>query len=390
MNVTTIPVGTTGQFLEGVAVSTGVRESVILTSPTDPNGFAEIVSTQPIGFYGLPVWLQGTPSVSVAALPAISGSVSSQIVSSIPFYVSQSSAPWTMNGGIAVTNTPTVNVTNVPLVTVQGTSSVNVISSAAHAISGTVSTQVVSSIPFFVAQSSAPWTMNGAMAVTNSPNVNVTNVPAVNITSSIPFFVAQSSGPWTMNLSSVAGTAVSTAAAGLLAVGVLGGAGGRIDGAQNAAVPGSALLLGVESLVGSLPTTTAAGNLQALASDSAGRAIVYLYNPREQIGQQATSMSTAAATTETIIVTGSSATFRDLCSLIITTNGTAAGNWRLRDATATTSPSYVFNTPATPGSVLALQFQPPLKQGLVNQNWTLQSSGTSTTAHIVSQFTNTQ
>lgn len=93
MNVTTIPVGTTGQFLEGVAVSTGVRESVILTSPTDPNGFAEIVSTQPIGFYGLPVWLQGTPSVSVAALPAISGSVSSQIVSSIPFYVSQSSAP---------------------------------------------------------------------------------------------------------------------------------------------------------------------------------------------------------------------------------------------------------------------------------------------------------
>lgn len=199
MNVTTLPVGTTGQFLEGVAVSTGVRESVILTSPNDANGFAEIVSSQPISMYGLPVWIQGTPSVALAGAVPISGTASTQIVSSIPFYVAQSSAPWTMNGGMAVTNVPTVNVTNVPLVTVQGTSSVNVISSVAHAISGTVTTQVVSSIPFFVAQSSAPWTMNGAMAVTNSPNVNVTNVPAVNITSSIPFFVAQSSAPWNFN-----------------------------------------------------------------------------------------------------------------------------------------------------------------------------------------------
>lgn len=426
MNVTTIPVGTTGISLEGVAVSTGVRESVILTSPNDPFAFAEIVSSQPINFYGLPVWVQG--QTAPTGTTQVFGQTSTQIVSSIPFYVSQSSAPWTMNGAVAVTsnvtiqgtssvnvlntltanvtnvplvtvqgtssvnvlNAPTVNVTNVPLVTVQGTSSVNVISSVAHAISGTVSTQVVSSIPFFVAQSSAPWLMNGALSVTNSPNVNVTNVPSVNITSSIPFFVAQSSGPWTVNVSSIAGSSVSTVAAGVQGVGLLGGAGGRIDGAQNAAVPASALLVGVESLVGSLPTTTAAGNLQAAASDSAGRIIMYLYNPRELIGQQATSMSTAAATTETTIVTSSSATFRDLCSLIITTNGSAAGNWRLRDATGTTTPAYVFNTPATAGSVLSLQFQPPLKQGLVNQNWTLQSSGTSTTAHIVTQFTNTQ
>lgn len=199
MNVTTLPVGTTGQFLEGVAVSTGVRESVILTSPTDQNAFAEIVSSQPIPMYGLPVWLMGNPTVSTTPQTVNVSVVANEITSSIPFYVSQSSSPWLMNGGIAVTNTPTVNVTNVPLVTVQGTSSVNVISSAPHAIVGTVSTQVVSSIPFFVAQSSAPWLMNGALAVTNSPNVNVTNVPAVNISSSIPFFVAQSSGPWLVN-----------------------------------------------------------------------------------------------------------------------------------------------------------------------------------------------
>lgn len=225
MNVTTLPVGNTGQFLEGVAVSTGVRESVILTSPTDPNGFAEIVSSQPINFYGLPVWLQGSPNVNVTNNPAVSvsamppvsvsgtsqvfgtvstqivssiplniassvphaivgtsqifGTVSSQIISSIPFFVAQSSAPWLMNGALAVTNSPNVNVTNVPAVT------------------------ITSSIPFFVAQSSSPWGVNGAISVTNAPNVNVTNVPAVNISSSIPFFVAQSSAPWSMNVSTI-------------------------------------------------------------------------------------------------------------------------------------------------------------------------------------------
>lgn len=185
MNVTTLPVGSTGQFLEGVAVSSGVRESVILTSPLDANGFAEIVSTQPITAYGLPVWLQGTPTIVVGGgvltaqtVPTgttqVFGTTSTQVVSSIPFYVSQSSAPWSMIGAIAVTNVPTVNVTNIPAV------------------------NITTSIPFFVAQSSAPWTMNGGVQVTNSPNVNVTNVPAVNITSSIPFFVAQSSGPWSV------------------------------------------------------------------------------------------------------------------------------------------------------------------------------------------------
>lgn len=202
MNVTTIPVGSTGQVLEGVAVSTGVRESVILTSPSDADGFAEIVSSQPIQAYGLPVWLQGTPSVAIAGSVVVDPT-STQIVSSIPFYVSQSSAPWTMNGGVSVTNVPTVNVTNVPLVTVQGTSSVNVISSAPHAlvgtsqIFGTVSTQVVSSIPFFVSQSSGPWTISPTG--TTMVNIVSTVTQGANITSSIPFFVAQSSAPWTIN-----------------------------------------------------------------------------------------------------------------------------------------------------------------------------------------------
>ena len=152
MTVTTIPVGATGQFLEGWEVNGAVRESVSLTDPTNSSGVAEIVSSQPIAAYGLPVWVQGTPNVGVA------GTVVAQITSSIPFYVAQSSGPWDVRGGIAVTNVPTVNVTNVPAI-------------------------------------------QGGVAVTNTPTVNVTNVPAVNITTSIPFFVAQSSAPWSVNIS---------------------------------------------------------------------------------------------------------------------------------------------------------------------------------------------
>jgi hypothetical protein len=182
---TSAPIGSTGQSLEGVAVNTGAgtdlfRESVVLTDPNDPDAYGVVVSTQPQAMYGPGVWVQGTPNVSVAALPAISltgttqvfGTTSTQIVSSIPFYVAQSSAPWDVRGAVAVTSN----------VTVQGTSSVN----------------VISSIPFFVAQSSSPWTFNGGVSVTNSPTVNVTNVPQVNITTSIPFFVSQSSAPWSV------------------------------------------------------------------------------------------------------------------------------------------------------------------------------------------------
>jgi hypothetical protein len=212
MTVTTIPVGATGQLLEGWEVNGAVRESVTLTDPANPDAAAEIVSSQPIAVYGLPVWVQGTPNVGIAGTVPVSGQTSTQIVSSIPIYVAQSSAPWTMNGGIAVTSA----------VTVQGTSSVNVISSAPHAIVGTVSTQIVSSLPMYVSQSSAPWSMNGGVAVTNTPTVNVSTMPGLSgttmvnvvstvpqtfnvsvastqIISSVPMYVAQSTAVWTVS-----------------------------------------------------------------------------------------------------------------------------------------------------------------------------------------------
>lgn len=233
MTVTSTPIGNTGQSLDGFAVNANVpaafRESVVITDPTDPLGAVAVVSTQPISFYGIPVWIQGTPNFSstvnitstvnvtntvtisastqiISSIPLIVsqsttpwlvstapialvgtsqvfGTVSTQVVSSIPFFVSQSTSPWVVSTApIAVTGTTQVFggtstqiVSSIPLLVTQtatstpwivaGTTSVNVLGTASTFPLGTTSTQIVSSIPFFVAQSSSPWTVIGAHSI---------------------------------------------------------------------------------------------------------------------------------------------------------------------------------------------------------------------------------
>jgi hypothetical protein len=88
------------------------------------------------------------------------------------------------------------NVTNVPLVTVQGTSSVNVLNVPTVNVTNVPAVNITTSIPFFVAQSSGPWTISPTG--TTMVNIVSTITQNTNITSSIPFFVAQSSlAPWT-------------------------------------------------------------------------------------------------------------------------------------------------------------------------------------------------
>jgi hypothetical protein len=385
---TSAPIGSTGQSLHGTSVSTSAGpilfleivvlflEIVGIGDPSDGGAIAPVSSTT-----GLTVNVASTVAqavnvsvvansitssipfwVSQSSAPwSVSGTVSTQVVSSIPFYVAQSSGPWSVAG--------TTNV--------QGTSSVNVL--------GTVSSQVISSIPFIVSQSSGPWSVAGTtnvqgtssvnvlgnVTVQGTSSVNVLSTASTQVISSLPFWVSQSSAPWT-----IGGGINVTAAAFAATVG--------------AAPPAQVLAMGMETVVGSLPVTTAADLMQDMICDSAGRLIVMMYSSRELQGDQRTAMSSVAATTETTIVNSTAANFRDLTSLIITTNGSAAGNWRLRDATATSTIRAVINTPATAGSIVALQFQPPLKQGLINNNWTLQSNSTSVTGDILAQFVNTQ
>ncbi len=205
-NFTSAPIGSTAQSLDGLNVSTSggpalFLEAVAIGDPTDGGALAPVNST--VGLY-----------VNVASTVAQATNVSvvaNQITSSIPFYVAQSSGPWSVQG--------TTNV--------QGTSSVNVL--------GTASTQIISSIPFYVAQSSAPWTVTATATIQGTSSAQ--------IISSIPFFVAQSSAPWTV-------TATAT-----------------VQGTSSVNVIGNITIQGTSSVnvLGAIPGTTQVNVVSSLA-----------------------------------------------------------------------------------------------------------------------------
>ena len=230
MSVTSAPIGSTGQSLDGFSVDANVlqafRESVVITDPTDSTGAAPVSST-----YGLTVNVASTVAqvVNVSTTVTVSGANSTQIISSIPFYVAQSSAPWTINGGVEVSSNAQLSgtsqifgsvstqiVSSIPFYVSQSTnawqvqatntistqtvSSIPLIvaqSTTPWVVSG--STQIVSSLPLFVTQSSAPWSMIGAINVSSHTAVASTwalNTTMTNVVSSIPYIVAQSTDPW--------------------------------------------------------------------------------------------------------------------------------------------------------------------------------------------------
>ena len=256
MSVTSAPIGSTGQSLDGFSVDANVlqafRESVVITDPTDSTGAAPVSST-----YGLTVNVASTVAqvVNVSTTVTVTGANSTQIISSIPFYVAQSSAPWTINGGVEVssnaqlsgtsqifgsvstqivssipfyvsqstnawqvqaTNTiSTQTVSSIPLIVAQSTTpwvvsgSTQIVSSIPFIVAQSTtpwvmsgSTQIVSSLPLFVTQSSAPWSMIGAINVSSHTAVASTwalNTTMTNVVSSIPYIVAQSTNPWTVS-----------------------------------------------------------------------------------------------------------------------------------------------------------------------------------------------
>lgn len=204
MTVTSAPIGSSGQSLDGFAVNANVpdafRESVVITDPSDPIAAVQVTSTQPIGFYGIPVWLQGSPNIVLAGTSlvqvlgtsqvSIPGTTSVFVVSSVPNVLAGTSQIF----GQVSTFPSSTFVTNLT------TTSVNVISTVPHTIVGTsqvfgiVSSQIISSIPLIVSQSTTAWQVQ----VTNMVNVNLTSSITQNtvITSSVPIIVAQSTSPW--------------------------------------------------------------------------------------------------------------------------------------------------------------------------------------------------
>jgi hypothetical protein len=176
-----------------------------------------------------------------------------------------------------------------------------------------------------------------------------------------------------VNNAQVGGSAITTAAAGVQKVGVVGNAGAIFDAATGAAVPANGLLVGVRAATAN-PANATGGNLVAPMGDKAGRVVIVNGQVRELVSSQ---QANVAVNTETTVVTaGGAGVFNDLVQIVITTAGAAAQTITIKDGTAGTT-KFVLNYPnaaIAPGTPLILHFDPPVPQAAANANWTVTQS----------------
>ena len=148
--------------------------------------------------------------------------------------------------------------------------------------------------------------------------------------------------------------------------------------ADNATVAGNPVWVCGSAIVGANPTKSTNGQTSALATDAAGRLITVGAHERTMVGMQQTSITSSTA--ETTIVTAIASTFCDITSLAITNGSATATIFTLKDSTAGTTRA-IYNLSA--GGGVVINFNPPLPQATVNNNWT-GTCGTSVASVYVS------
>ncbi len=115
--------------------------------------------------------------------------------------------------------------------------------------------------------------------------------------------------------------------------------------------------------------------------DKVGRQVVVQSHVRELVGNQTTTITNSTA--ETTIITAAASTFNDLSSLIITNASATAFTATLKDSTAGTTRA-IYAIAANGGIVL--DFNPPIPQAAVNNNWTITLSVNTVTVYIQAVF----
>jgi hypothetical protein len=303
---TSAPIGSTLQSLDGLNVSTAggpalFREVVTIGDPTDGGALAPVNST--VGM-----------SINVA--------------SSIPFYVVQSSGPWTISG------TTSVNVLGV----IPGTTQVNVVSSVPVVVLGSIpSTSQVNVV------SSVPITIQG----TSSVNVlgSIPGTTQVNVVSSLALTIQGTS------------TAFNR-----------GNAGAIFDAAPGANAPANGLYM-LARVSTSNPATVGNASTVPLMADASG-SLVVAEGLRTMMS--ATTVTLASTSAETTIIPAVASEFHDITNLYICNASSSAQTLTLRDASAGTIRGvYDFNS--TFANPININFVPPLAQSTSNANWTIQS-----------------
>lgn len=146
--------------------------------------------------------------------------------------------------------------------------------------------------------------------------------------------------------------------------------------AVNSTQSGNPVYHGGIAVVAANPTKATNGQATGVATDAIGRLITVASHGREQVGIQTTAIS---STTETTVVTAIASTFCDITSLVITNSSTTATTCTLKDSTAGTTRA-TYDIAASGGAVI--NFNPPLPQSTVNNNWTITLGTAVTSIHV--------
>jgi hypothetical protein len=153
-------------------------------------------------------------------------------------------------------------------------------------------------------------TISNDSSLAANQSVNVNQVGGVAITegqktsaASIPVVVASDQSNLPDNLTQIAGTAVSTAAAGVQKIGISGATAVTLDAAQNAAAPANELVVGGVYQT-TVPALTA-GNASQLQTDSTGALAVNREGRKATYSATAVFSPTVTAATDVFTITGS-------------------------------------------------------------------------------------
>lgn len=181
------------------------------------------------------------------------------------------------------------------------------------------------------------------------------------------------------NIKNVGGNAVATAAAGVIKAGIVGNTGATVDSTVGAGTAPTNQVVAGEIYNSSAPAPTT-GQAMALQSDSSGSQFVNT-SRRSNSVVQATTISATGATT--ILAAGAANHFRDITDLIIsvTPQATTASSFTATLSDGTNS--YIFDlvapvTTATPKNPFVINFRTPLKATSAATAWTLNLSATNT------------
>jgi hypothetical protein len=302
----------------------GTSNVVTLTTGTASIGTVSFSGTSPVSIVGTsPVSLSGTANVvSITTGTASIGTVAVSGTSAVSL------------SGTANVVTLTAGTAAVGTVAVSGTHAVN-LSGTANVVTITTGTAAL-----------------GTVSLTGTSPVNLTGTANVVSLTTGAATIGALTANQSINLAQVAGTTTVTSASGVQKCGIVGNAGGILDGATATTVPANAFLNGLRAATAN-PTAVADNQMVAMMGDKYGRQVV-ARAPQDLWVQGRATITTTASTA----IVASHTVRTAICTIAVNVTATAATRVDILDG-ATLVHSFDFPANAARAPHVPLNLDPP-------------------------------